>query len=133
MRYNHVHDVIPGTNGKEVGIDVEAEHLYDIEVYRNIVHDIPAMGFALACEAGGTLENIRLYNNIAYNGRSGWGGGIGIENVQLQNMIIRNNISSQNTYGQMTADPVILSQIHADHNLTDGDRDAEFEFYGAND
>ena len=188
VRYNHVHDVMPGTNGKEgmsikdasmhgkvygnevnnineVGIyvDAEAEHLYDVEVYRNIVHDIPAMGFALACEAGGTLENIRLYNNIAYNnlvglwfsaccsdthpfiditilnntfaynGREGWGGGIGIENVQLQNIIIRNNISSQNTYGQMTAEAAVLPQIHADHNLTDGDRDPEFEFYGAND
>ena len=188
VRYNHVHDVMPGTNGKEgmsikdasmhgkvygnevnnineVGIyvDAEAEHLYDVEVYGNVVHDIPAMGFALASEAGGTLENIRLYNNIAYNnlvglwlsaccsdvhpfiditiqnntfaynGREGWGGGIGIENVQLQNVIIRNNICSQNTYGQMTAEPAILSQIHADHNLTDGDSDPEFEFYGASD
>ncbi len=188
VRYNHVHDVMSGTNGKEgisikdasihgkvygnqvndlnevgIYIDAEAEHLYDVEVYGNIVHDIPAMGFALACEAGGTLENIRLYNNIAYNnlvglwfsaccndthpfiditiqnntfaynGREGWGGGIGIENVQLQNVVIRNNISSQNTYGQMTADPVILSQIHADHNLTDGDRDPDYEFYGTSD
>ncbi len=188
VRYNHVHDVMPGTNGKEgmsikdasihgkvygnevnnineVGIyvDAEAEHLYDVEVYGNIVHDIPAMGFALACEAGGTLENIRLYNNIAYNnlvglwlsaccsdthpfiditiqnntfaynGREGWGGGIGIENVQLQNVVIRNNISSQNIYGQMTADTVVLPQLTVDHNLTDGDRDPDYEFYGADD
>ncbi len=188
VRFNHVHDVMPGTNGKEgmsikdasmhgkvygnrvnnlnevgIYIDAEAEHLYDVEVYGNIVHDIPAMGFALASEAGGTLENIRLHNNIAYNnqvglwlsaccsaahpfiditiqnntfaynGRDGWGGGIGIENIQLQNVVIRNNICSQNVYGQMTSDPVILAQIHADHNLTDGERDIEFEFYGTGD
>jgi len=188
VRYNHIHDVMPGTDGKEglsvkdasshgkvygnhvynlnrVGIyvDAEAEHLFDVEVYQNLVHDIPAMGFSLACEAGGTLENIRLYNNIAYNnlvglwlsacctaahpfkditiinntfaynGRDGWGGGIGIENTQIQNVVIRNNICSQNIYSQMAAPPSILPELTVDHNLTDGDRDPEFEFYGTGD
>jgi len=188
VRHNHVQDVMPGTNGKEgisvndasshgkvygnrvnalnavgIYIDAEAAHLYDVEVYQNIVHDIPAMGFALACEAGGTLEDIRLTNNIAYNnlvglwfsaccneihpfiditiqnntfvynGRDGWGSGIGIENVQLQRVIIRNNISSQNIYGQMTAEPAALVQLTVDHNLTDGDRDPDYEFYGDSD
>ena len=92
VRNNHIHDVMPGTDGKEglsvkdasshgkvygnhvhnlnrVGIyvDAEAEHLFDIEVYQNLVHDIEAMGFALASEQGGLLENIRLYNNIAHH------------------------------------------------------------------
>jgi len=188
VRYNDIHDVMPGTDGKEgicvkdasshgkvygnhvynlnrVGIyvDAEAEHLLDVEVYQNVVHDIEAMGFSLACEAGGTLENIRLYNNIAYNnraglwlsacctamhpfkditiinntfaynGRNGWGGGIGIENMQVQNVVIRNNICSQNIYSQMATDPSILSELTVDHNLTDGDRDPEFEFYGVGD
>jgi hypothetical protein len=31
-------------------------------VYQNLVHDIEAMGFSLASEQGGLLENIRLYN-----------------------------------------------------------------------
>jgi hypothetical protein len=188
VRYNHIHDVMPGTEGKEglsvkdasshgqvygnhvynlnhVGIyvDAEAEHLFDIEVSQNRVHDIEAMGFSLASEQGGTLENIRLYNNIAYNnlvglwlsacciathpfkditiinntfaynGRNGWGGGIGIENTQMQNVVIRNNICSQNIYSQMAADPSILPELTVDHNLTDGDRDPEFEFYGVGD
>ena len=188
VRYNHIHDVMPGTDGKEglsvkdasshgkvygnhvynlnrVGIyvDAEAEHLFDVEVYQNLVHDIEAMGFSLACEAGGTLENIRLYNNIAYNnlvglwlsacciathpfkditiinntfaynGRNGWGGGIGIENTQVQNVVIRNNICSQNIYSQMAAPPSVLAELTVDHNLTDGDRDPEFEFYGVGD
>jgi hypothetical protein len=140
VRYNHVHDVMPGTQGKEgisvkdasshgkvygnqvdninhvcIYVDAEAGHLFDVEVYQNIVHDIPADGFALAAEAGGLLESIRLYNNIAYhnlvglwlsdcctathpftdviiinntfayNGRDSWGGGIGIQNLQVQN------------------------------------------------
>lgn len=188
VRYNQIHDVMPGTLGKEglsvkdasshgkvygnrvynlnhVGIyvDAEAEHLFDVEVYRNVVHDIEAMGFSLASEQGGLLENIRLYNNVAYdnlvglwlsacctathpfqeitivnntfayNGRDGWGGGIGIENTQVQNVVIRNNICSQNTYSQMATDPSVLPELSADHNLTDGDRDPEFEFYGVDD
>jgi hypothetical protein len=188
VRYNHIHDVMPGTEGKEglcvkdasahgkvygnhvynlnhVGIyvDAEAEHLFDVEVYQNVVHDIEGMGFSLASEQGGTLENIRLYNNIAYdnlvglwlsacciethpfqditiinntlayNGRDGWGGGIGIENTQVQNVVIRNNICSQNIYSQMAADPSILPELTVDHNLTDGERDPEFEFYGVGD
>ena len=188
VRYNHIHDVMPVTEGKEglsvkdasshgkvygnhvhnlnrVGIyvDAEAEHLFDIEVYQNVVHDIEAMGFSLASEQGGLLENIRLYNNIAYNnlvglwlsacciathpfkditiinntfaynGRNGWGGGIGIENTQVQNVVIRNNICSQNIYSQMAADPSMLPELTVDHNLTDGDRDPEFEFHGVGD
>lgn len=187
-RYNRIHDVMPGTEGKEglsvkdasshgkvygnhvynlnrVGIylDAEAEHLFDVTVYQNLVHDIPAMGFALAAEQGGLLENVRLYNNIAhhnlvglwlsaccvathpfrditiinntfaYNGRNGWGGGIGIENTQVQSVTIRNNIASQNTYSQMAADPSVLPELTVDHNLTDGDRDPEFEFSGVDD
>jgi len=188
VRYNYVHDVMPGTKGKEgisvkdassrgkvygnhvdnlnrVGIyvDAEAEHLFDIAVYQNVVHDIPAMGFSLASEQGGLLENVRLYNNIAYNnlvglwlsacciathpftditiinntfaynGRDTWGGGIGIENTQVQNVVIRNNISSQNIYSQMAADPSVLPALTVDHNLTAGNRDPEFEFYGVDD
>jgi parallel beta-helix repeat protein len=188
VRRNRIHDVMPGTDGKEglsvkdaschgrvygnqvynlnhVGIyvDAEAEHLFDVEVYQNVVHDVEAMGFSLASEQGGLLENIRLYNNIAYdnlvglwlsacctathpfqeiaivnntfayNGRDGWGGGIGIENTQVQNAVIRNNICSQNTYSQMAADPGVLPELTVDHNLTDGDRDPEFEFYGVGD
>jgi Tol biopolymer transport system component len=188
VRHNRIHDVMPGTEGKEglsvkdasshgkvygnqvynlnhVGIyvDAEAEHLLDVAVYQNVVHDIPAMGFSLASEQGGLLENVRLYNNVAYNnlvglwlsacciathpfqnisiinntfaynGRDGWGGGIGIENTQVGNVVIRNNICSQNVYSQMAADPSVLPELTVDHNLTDGDRDPEFEFYGVGD
>ncbi|MCP4711682.1 MAG: hypothetical protein GY869_23940, partial [Planctomycetes bacterium] len=44
------------------------KHTYNIDVYRNIVHDIVNNdGFTLASESGGLLENIKIYNNIAYN------------------------------------------------------------------
>jgi hypothetical protein len=186
VRDNLIHDTMPGTDGKEglsvkdasshgkvygnqvynlnhVGIyvDAEAEHLFDVEVYQNVVHDIEAMGFSLASEQGGLLENIRLYNNIAYNnlvglwlsdcciathpfkditiinntsaynGRNGWGGGIGIENTQVQNVVIRNNICSQNLSFQIAVDPSIPPKNYTvDHNLIDGYRGADGETYG---
>lgn len=92
VRYNHVHDFNPATGGKEgidakdgsangsihhnhvhdldrVGIyvDAYAQHTYNIQVYANEVHDIAANGFVLASEAGGLLENIFVYNNLAYH------------------------------------------------------------------
>jgi parallel beta-helix repeat protein len=92
IKNNHVHHGGPGTNGGEgidakdgssfgrifqnhvhhvvrVGIYVDAwdKHTYNIEVFGNVVHDIPGNGFALASEMGGLLENIKLYNNVAYN------------------------------------------------------------------
>ncbi len=94
IRNNHVHNGGPGSNGGEgidakdgssngriyqnhvhhlynrLGIYIEAwdKHTYNIEVYRNNVHDITnASGFSVASEQGGLLENIRIYNNIAYN------------------------------------------------------------------
>lgn len=49
-------------------MDAWDKHTHDLEVFNNVVHDIEtAHGFALASEAGGLLENISLYNNIAYN------------------------------------------------------------------
>jgi hypothetical protein len=188
VRYNHIHGVMPGTDGKEgmsvkdasrhgkvygnrvhdlshVGIyvDAEAEHLFDVGVYQNLVYDIEGSGFSLASEAGGLLENVRLYNNIAYNnqvglwlsacciathpfkditiinntfadnGRDTWGAGIGIENTQIANVVIRNNICSNNTYSQMSADPSVLPQLTLDHNLSNGDQDPEYEIHGMGD
>ena len=63
---NHVHHT------EAVGIYVDAwdKHTYNIEVFENIVHDIAdSNGLSLASESGGKLENIRIYNNIAYHNR----------------------------------------------------------------
>ncbi|MCP5054539.1 MAG: right-handed parallel beta-helix repeat-containing protein, partial [bacterium] len=94
IKNNHVHNGGPGTNGAEgicpkdgssngkvygnhvhdlnkLGIYVDAwdKHTYNIDIYRNLVHDTTDDCYTLASEMGGLLENINLYNNIGYNTR----------------------------------------------------------------
>lgn len=62
---NHVHH----TDAVGIYVDAWDKHTYNIEVFQNVVHDTGSDGFALASEMGGLLENIRLYNNVAYHNR----------------------------------------------------------------
>jgi parallel beta-helix repeat protein len=148
---NHVHHT------QRVGIYVDAweNHTHDIEIFQNVVHDVyDNDGFVVASEAGGLLQNIHIYNNIAYhnryigfsistNGVSGpmdgiaiinntvydngwpdWGGGIAVDNPNAQNVVVRNNIVSQNLYFQITVGLGVPAQNYTiDHNLIDGYRD----------
>jgi len=89
VRYNHVHHSIKegvcakdgSSNGKVFGnhvhdtdavgiyVDAQTEYTYNIDVFENVVHDIAANGFAVASEQGGSLENVKLYNNVAYHNK----------------------------------------------------------------
>jgi len=190
VRDNRVHGFNPATGGKEgidakdgaangsihhnqvydlnrVGIYVDAfsRRTYNIAVYANLVHHIAADGMALASEAGGALENIRVYNNVSAhnryvglgisnccadlsathpmtdllilnntffgNGQPDWGGGIHIVNPDLTNLVIRNNIASQNLTFQILAEAgAPLAAMRIDHNLIDGYRGEPGELYG---
>jgi parallel beta-helix repeat protein len=158
---NHVHHT------QQVGIYVDAwdKHTYNIAVYQNVVHDIQDNdGFSIGSEQGGLLENVQVYNNIAYNNRyvgltlhdccpgpathpvqniavvnntffsngwTVWGGGISVDNSAAEDVVIRNNIVSQNLYFQIAVNPTIPAQnIAIDHNLIDGYRGTENEIYG---
>ena len=152
IHHNSVSD-LPSKLG--IYVDSYKEHTYNIDVYQNIVHDCIG-GFALSSEWGGVLENIKLYNNIAYhnsyygfnitswdealtnvhpmkdisiinntaynnkwNGQN-WGGGIIIANKDGQNIIVRNNICSQNIEQIFLPEALNLNQVKVDHNLIDG-------------
>jgi hypothetical protein len=136
IAHNHVHDTT------DVGIYVDAytKHTYNIEILANVVHDVANDGLAIASEQGGLLENVVLYNNVAYsnksagvyasacctashpvrdvwivnntlyNNGSSWGGGIMIDNPQAQGILIRNNIASQNLSFQIALDPAFAAQ-----------------------
>ncbi|MCK4448132.1 MAG: T9SS type A sorting domain-containing protein [Candidatus Marinimicrobia bacterium] len=64
---NHVHHTSSGIYTDSQNYD---EH--DIEIYQNIVHDETSGCYQAATEAGGTLENIRFFNNIGYNSVNGF-------------------------------------------------------------
>ncbi len=186
VRYNYVHHGSPTqttggegidtkdgcSNGKvygncvyrtynKLGIYVDAwdEDSSNIEVFDNIVHDC-FEGFAVASEAGGELENIKFYNNLAYNNDTwgimvnAWhddsvlkhgkvinntfydnGGGIYIGDEIFEDLVVRNNICSRNEQAQLRDASEQKhrnqqSQIQVDYNLIDGFRGSWREIYG---
>jgi parallel beta-helix repeat protein len=130
-------NIVHHTEAVGVYVDAWDKHTFNIEVFANIVHDIAANGFALASEQGGLLENIHVYNNIAYHNKwvglhlivccsaihplanirivnntfadngDGWGGGILLENPQAKGVVILNNICSQNLSFQIAVDGAV--------------------------
>ncbi len=67
------------------------------------------------------VKNIKIINNTCYKNGSfngGWGFGIDINNSYAEDVVIRNNICSQNS-AQIGVEN-ILSGIVIDHNLIDG-------------
>jgi hypothetical protein len=187
VRGNHVHHGGPGSNGGEgidakdgsangvvidnwvhdlarLGLYVDSwdAHTYNIDVSGNLVHDC-SLGAAVAAEAGGLLEDVRIFNNVIYsnewvgievagwgepvpahpinnvtiinntiidNGIS-WGGCILIEdNPDVDTVVIRNNLCSQNLSFQIATEGAV-SNLVIDHNLIDGFRGEEGEVYGS--
>lgn len=190
---NHIHHSGPGTNGGEgidakdgsrngkiyknhvhhtggdrtcLYIDAWDKHTFNIEVYQNILHDCGA-GVSLASEMGGLLENIRIFNNVAYrnrsngfeignwgepgvskrpienitfinntaynNGRNDWGGGIQLENPDAKNIVIRNNIFSQNLLFQISNEGIAETNLTVEYNLIHSyTGEYEFEIRGDN-
>lgn len=149
VHHNHVHDI------KRLGIYAESWNTLtrNIEIYQNLVHDNVNDGITCASEAGGLLEEIKIYNNLIFrNGRTGvvvgWygdvehqpvrnisifnntivnngvndeGGGIWLENPEAENILIQNNIVSQNRLWQIAfRDDTPASIATFKNNLTDG-------------
>ncbi|MCK4306788.1 right-handed parallel beta-helix repeat-containing protein [candidate division WOR-3 bacterium] len=154
---NYVHDM----NRLGIYVDAWDKHTYNIDVFQNIVHNCTD-GFDVASEAGGLLENVRLYNNIAYNNKNvgiwivnwgepvpehpmkdikvinntlynngeEWGGGIMIMNSDAKNVVIRNNLCSQNLSFQIALEDTPPTNLVVDHNLIDGYMGYWGEIYG---
>jgi len=86
---NIVHDL----NRLGIYVDAWDKHTYNIEVFQNVVYNCTS-GFAVASERGGFLENVRIYNNIAYHNEwagmeiGGWDAGY---KHPMRNITIINN------------------------------------------
>jgi hypothetical protein len=107
--------------------------LQDVSFHNNVAYHNRYLGFAITTNGvGGPMDGITIVNNTAYdNGWTVWGGGIAVDNPNARNVVVRNNILSQNLYFQLVLGPGVPAQhITLDHNLVDGYRDTEGEVYG---
>jgi hypothetical protein len=110
-----------------------------VSVYNNVAYGngFYGLGISDCCPgpASHPLRNILIVNNTFYNnGLGAWGGGIGVgDNPDVEGLVIRNNICSQNLSFQIAVDPSIPPENYTvDHNLIDGFRGlvGEGEIYG---
>ncbi|MHB0970024.1 MAG: right-handed parallel beta-helix repeat-containing protein [Thermoanaerobaculia bacterium] len=129
---NRVHDI----NADGMAVASEAGGLLEnVSIYNNIVHDNTFNGLIIG-EWGvpsptRPVKNLTVINNtFANNGRSGWGGGLTLDNPDAQGVVIRNNIFSGNeTYQINTA--FTVPGLVIDHNLIDAFRGYETETRGS--
>jgi hypothetical protein len=110
--------------------------LENVSFYNNIAYDCDVLGITISRNGDSSthpMKNITIINNTFYNnGAGGWGGGIAVDNPNVQNVVIRNNIVSQNITFQMEVEPdVSMSNLTVDHNLIHGYRNYGDEIKGS--
>jgi hypothetical protein len=65
------------------------------------------------------VRGITVVNNTFYhNGWTVWGGGISVDNPDVQNVVIRNNIVSQNLCFQIAVNPSVPAQNYTIGSIT---------------
>ncbi len=130
---NLIHD------NKGDGLTVASEDgglLHDIYFYNNVVYNNQNNGVTIAGYgndvASHPIQDVYIYNNTFYNNGIDWGGCVSVENSDLSNIVIRNNICSQNQSFQIASE-VSTTPLVVDHNLCDGqkeDSEPSTEFQG---
>lgn len=95
----------------------------NIWIYNNIIYDTPEMynsrdGIVVAnYEQSGPLKDIYIINNTIYGkGHRG----IYINNLNVENIVIRNNICSHNIIAQIDIKSDLISGVSLENNLIDG-------------
>lgn len=104
--------------------------LSNVQFYNNLAYNNTGNGITVGAwgEPGVThpIDNITIINNtFVGNGETSWGCGVSVENSEADNIVVRNNIMSDNTTCQFNAEAYGTGFI-ADHNLIDGATD----YYG---
>jgi len=125
---NRVYNVTLGEYGTGLAISAETGGIVErINVYNNIIYNNGFNGIMIPAYSGlnspvGLITNVSVINNVFYNNLEG-GADIGYWPTSLNNVILRNNIFSQNQRWQVriksTPD---IQNIIMDHNLIDGYR-----------
>jgi hypothetical protein len=137
------HDITVSQNivfdsAESAGFTVASEMgglLTNIRLENNIAYHNQTYGIEISrcCTESQPMDGIVIVNNTLYENGNGvdWGGGIIADNAQAQNVVIRNNIASQNlTFQIAVAADIPAGNVTVDHNLIDGYRGYEDEVYG---
>ncbi len=118
----------------EVGGLIENVNIYDNIIYLNKYGGIELGDWSDPGFTGAKpIANIKIINNTCYkNGKydNGWGYGIEIDNPNASNIIIRNNICSENS-AQIAIQQIGSGGI-VDYNLFYGNNNASGTLFGAN-
>ncbi len=110
--------------------------LENIYIYNNISYNNYYRGIVIGDWGGQVpshpIDNVKIINNTFYgNGTSGWGGGIDLDNKWATNIIIRNNLLSENKSFTIVVDPSVPTPV-VDYNLIDGFKNYPNETKGIN-
>ena len=130
---NRVHDV--QADGFAIASELGGQ-LENIVVENNLSYDnMVGIVISFCCEYGGPLhplKNVTIINNTCVrNGYDPWGGGIAVENEQIEGVVIRNNLVSGSFTFQLAANASLpVSKLVIDHNLISNFLDGEGETRG---
>ncbi len=112
--------------------------LEDVKIYNNIIYHNKLRGLRMdgIDEQTGAviMRDIKIVNNTFYdNGTGDWGGGIIIKHLVADNVVVRNNIFSDNLSFQIAVGSDFTGEdFTVDFNLIDGYRGNTDEIYGDN-
>lgn len=123
------------------GITIASEMgglLERISIVNNIIHENLNNGISITPNgdvAQPPMSKIYVINNTLYNNGDGsvpnpWGGGIAVDNPNIDTLVIRNNIFSRNLLFQILLE-VSVNGLSVDHNLIDGYRGYDGETKGS--
>lgn len=155
------HNIVNNTTSAGIYMDAYSDYEHDIEIYNNIVTNAGYAGISIGTENGGTIENVKIHNNLVYNNNqdgievsnyvsptspnpgtarnieisnnvaynNGNGGiEIGYDRTITYNIIIKNNILSQNNLYQLIVyNKPSITNVTVTNNLIDGFRNYEGE------
>jgi hypothetical protein len=132
---NRVHDI----GGNCISIASEAGGLaQNVRVVNNLGYDCQWTGLNVSacCPAYAPhhpLKAVTIVNNtFVHNGRPPWGGGLVVENTEIEGVVVRNNLLCDNLTFQLAGDATApAATLAMDHNLIDGFRGTEGEIVGA--
>jgi len=130
----HTYDILVAKNRvhhcKETGMALASESgglLENVIIENNILHHNKYGGIEIGSwsDIGFTgpmpIKHIKIINNTCYQNGSydgGWGFGIAIDNPNAEDVVVRNNICSQNS-AQIAVENILSGGV-IDHNLIDG-------------